>query len=182
MSKCNTVLHTEKDLFEREIRPNRPKITTFRPFLRLLRFPNTFGHRPVKQSELIPFLWFCSWTSDPSLTYVLLSGVDRIYLNNMCFDVYQYCLSKLHFRLLNRFQISLTRVFEQFLSTIVFSPTAEIHEDLISRLIGLSGLWRDDQYHVITSDVNLFLGSKLHPSPGLLCIIFGHLLRLGFVL
>ena len=80
------------------------------------------------------------------------------------------------------FQISLTRVFEQFLSRIIFSSTAEIHKDLIGKLIGLFGLRRDNQRHRITSDINLFLEKKLHPSPGLLCIIFGFIRKLGFVL
>ena len=100
--------------------------------------------------------------------------------------MYNICICEVYwvldFRVVIRFQISLTRVFEQFLSRIIFSSTAEIHKDLIGKLIGLFGLWRDGQYHRITSDVNLFLEKKLHPSPGLLCIIFGFILRLGFVL
>ena len=89
--------------------------------------------------------------------------------------------TRLHFRFLKRLQVSLTRVFEYFLSKIIFSSTAEITEGLISKLIDLFGIWSDEQNHEITSDINLFKGNKLHPSPGLLCIIFGYLLKLGFV-
>ena len=45
--KCNTVLQTEEDLFHPEIQPNSPKSALFDRF-RLPKFPNSFGHYPVK--------------------------------------------------------------------------------------------------------------------------------------
>ena len=57
MHKCNTVLQTKKDLFHPEIRPNSPEKCHFSTFFRLPKFPNTFGHCPVK-SHLFTFYLF----------------------------------------------------------------------------------------------------------------------------
>ena len=50
MSKCNSVLQTEKDLFQPEVRPNLSENCHFSTFFRTPKSSKTFGHSPVKIS------------------------------------------------------------------------------------------------------------------------------------
>ena len=57
MPKCNSVLQTEKDPFQPEIRPNFSENCHFSTFFELQNPQKTFGHSPVKinpkQSTLV---------------------------------------------------------------------------------------------------------------------------------
>ena len=77
------------------------------------------------------------------------------------------------------FQLSATRVLQQFLSKIIFSSTSEIPDTLMHKLIELFGTKRDDRYQIITSDVTLFERNQMHPSLALRSILLGYILSSG---
>ena len=70
MPKYNTVLQTEKDIFQREIRSNSHENCHFSTFFRLPKFPNTLGRCPVniKQPK-----WLLT-TFSPSLIILSILG------------------------------------------------------------------------------------------------------------
>ena len=98
-----------------------------------------------------------------------------------CSFVYKFDFFFFHFSdiQIQLFQFYATRVLQQFLSRIIFFSTFEIPDTLIHKLIELFGTKGDDEYQIVTNDVNLFERNKIHPSLALRSIILGYILSLG---